>query len=124
MRRWLLGPAEHPHVDKVTHAAAQFRERPEIPSDGELQFDAAYVPEVAERKAPGSPVAGAANVFVFPDLDAGNIAYKDLAQRLGGFTALGPVASGPEAPVPGPLARLFGTENVADMAVIASVLGM
>ena len=72
-------------VDKVHDAAAMFQ-KIEIPGDGELQFDA-FVPAVGEKKAPGSKVAGHANVFVFPELQSGNIAYK-MVQRLGGFTAL------------------------------------
>jgi phosphate acetyltransferase len=90
--------AEHPHVQKVADACKTFQARyPEIAADGELQFDAAYVPGVGQRKAPGSKVAGSANCFIFPDLDAGNIGYK-IAQRLGGFEAYGPILQGSEKP--------------------------
>lgn len=92
------GSAEHPRVQKVVEAWTLFQKRvPDIASDGELQFDAAYVPDIGQRKAPGSRVAGAANCFIFPDLDSGNISYK-IAQRLGGFQAYGPILQGSEKP--------------------------
>ena len=85
------GSAKHPLVEKVQEAARMIKEKyPELPIDGELQADAALVEEVGQLKAKGSKVAGHANVFIFPDLNAGNISYK-LVQRLGGFDAYGPI---------------------------------
>lgn len=93
------GSAKGEMVSKVQDAVALARElAPTLKIDGELQFDAAFVPEVGERKAPGSQVAGHANVFVFPELQSANIGYK-IAQRLGDFSATGPVLQGLAAPV-------------------------
>ena len=93
------GSARHADVDKVCEAVKIFKElAPDVKADGELQFDAAIVPDVAKTKAPGSPVAGHANVLIFPDLDAGNSNYKN-TERLGGFQAVGPLCQGFAKPI-------------------------
>lgn len=88
------GSAHHPSNDKMATAAAHFKQAmPEVLSDGEIQFDAAFDLEVGQKKAPGSPLPGKANIFIFPNLDAGNIAYK-VCQRLGHYQAFGPLVQG------------------------------
>lgn len=92
------GSAEHPRVSKIRDALSAFEaKKTGLLADGELQFDAAFVPDIGARKAKGSPVAGQANCFIFPDLDSGNIGYK-IAQRLGGFDAYGPILQGGAKP--------------------------
>ena len=116
-----LGSADGNSVRTVREALREFRERlPDVTCDGELQVDAALVPEVAGRKAPGSKLAGRANVLVFPNLDAGNIGYK-LVQRLAGSHALGPVLQGLAGPL-NDLSRGASTEDIVHMAYITALM--
>lgn len=113
--------ASHPRVDKVKRALSIAKQlNSELSIDGELQFDAAFDRAVGERKAPDSTVAGRANVFVFPDLDSGNIAYK-ITERVGGATALGPLIQGLAKPCMD-LSRGCRAGDIVDVAVIASMV--
>lgn len=106
-------------VDKVVEATKIAQElRPDLDIDGELQFDAAFVPEIAALKAPGSNVAGKATVFVFPSIEAGNISYK-MAERFGGFAAVGPVLQGLNKPV-NDLSRGCNADDVFKLTLITA----
>ena len=113
------GSASHERVTMVAEATKMAKEKnPEMAIDGELQFDAAFVETVAKKKAPGSEVAGHANVFVFPNIEAGNIGYK-IAQRFGGFEAIGPILQGLNAPV-NDLSRGCSEDEVYSRAIITA----
>lgn len=113
------GSAKGAMVTKVQDATNLVHQKyPDLVCDGELQFDAAIVPRVGEAKAPGSAVAGHANVFIFPELQSGNISYK-VAERLGGFSAIGPVLQGLAAPI-NDLSRGCKTEDVYLLAILTA----
>lgn len=113
------GSASHERVTMVAEATKMAKEKnPKMAIDGELQFDAAFVESVAKKKAPGSEVAGHANVFIFPNIEAGNIGYK-IAQRFGGFEAIGPILQGLNAPV-NDLSRGCVEDEVYSLAIITA----
>lgn len=113
------GSASHERVTMVAEATKMAKEKnPDMAIDGELQFDAAFVESVAKKKAPGSEVAGHANVFIFPNIEAGNIGYK-IAQRFGGFEAIGPILQGLNAPV-NDLSRGCVEDEVYSLAIITA----
>ncbi len=115
------GSAKHEHIDKVMEATKLVKEkRPDLKVDGELQFDAAVVDSVGTRKAPGSEVAGKANVLIFPDLDAGNIGYK-IAQRWGKAEAVGPMVQGLKKPF-FDLSRGCSVEDIVNTAAICALM--
>ncbi|MCV7028286.1 recombinase [Mycobacterium sherrisii] len=115
-----MGSAAHAEVDKVRRAAEMARRlRPGLPIEGELQFDAAFVADIGARKAPGSVVAGQANVMIFPNLDAGNIGYK-ITQRIGGAAALGPILQGFAKPI-NDLSRGCSVDDIEFVALASAV---
>ncbi len=115
------GSAKHELIDKVIEATNIAKQkRPDLNIDGELQFDAAIIDSIGQRKAPGSNVAGRANVLVFPDLQAGNIGYK-IAQRLGGAEAVGPVVQGLKKPL-FDLSRGCSVDDIVNTAAIACLM--
>lgn len=115
------GSAKHELVDKVLEATSIAKEkRPDLNIDGELQFDTAIIDSIGQKKAPGSPVAGRANVLVFPDLQSGNIGYK-IAQRLAGAEAVGPVVQGLKKPL-FDLSRGCSVDDIVNTSAIASLM--
>jgi phosphate acetyltransferase len=112
------GSAKHERTSLVIEATQKVRiMMPDLKIDGEMQFDAAFVPQIGSKKAPGSEVAGQANVFVFPNLDAGNIGYK-IAERLGGATAIGPIIQGLDKPM-NDLSRGCSWEDIVNTAAVS-----
>lgn len=117
------GSAVSPETEKVSDATRMAKEMaPDLMIDGEFQFDAAFVPSVATKKAPESPLKGEANVFIFPSLEAGNIGYK-IAQRLGEFEAIGPILQGLNKPV-NDLSRGCNVDDVYKLALITAMQGL
>lgn len=117
------GSAKSSETGRVSGAVEEAKRRdPSLVIDGEFQFDAAFVPSVAKKKAPDSPLQGDANVFIFPSLEAGNIGYK-IAQRLGGFEAVGPILQGLNKPV-NDLSRGCNEEDVYKLALITAAQGI
>ena len=115
------GSGKGPNVDLVRNATAIAKEMaPQFAIDGEMQFDAAVSPVVGQLKFPGSPVAGYANTFIFPEIQSGNIGYK-IAQRLGGYAAYGPILQGLNAPI-NDLSRGCDAEEVYQMSIITAAL--
>jgi len=115
------GSAQHELINKVIEATKIVREkRPDLNVDGEFQFDTAIIESIGKRKAPGSPVAGKANVMVFPDLNSGNIAYK-IAQRLGGAEAIGPLVQGLNKPC-FDLSRGCSVDDIVNSVLFAAVM--
>ncbi len=113
------GSAEHDAVSKVVAATETARTRaPDLIIDGELQFDAAFDPDVAARKAEDSPLHGNANIFIFPNLESGNIAYK-IAQRMGGAEAIGPILQGLAKPA-NDLSRGCSSEDILHMIAVTA----
>ena len=115
------GSGKGEDVDKMRNAARKTKERnPDLPISGEIQFDAAVSPRVAKKKCPQSEVAGNANTFIFPDINAGNIGYK-IAQRMGNFSAYGPILLGLNSPI-NDLSRGCTADEVYSMAIITAAL--
>lgn len=114
------GSAKDPLADKVIEAKSILDSRkPDFMYDGEIQFDASILPNVCAKKAPGSPIEGKANIFIFPDLQAGNIGYK-IAERLGKCSAIGPMFQGAAKPV-NDLSRGCSAQDIADVAVLTAL---
>ena len=114
------GSAKDPIIEKVVEATAKAQAMaPDMLIDGEMQFDAALLPSIAEKKAPGSPVAGQANVFVFPDLNCGNTMYK-ATERLAGATAIGPLIQGLRRPFTD-VSRGCSVDDIVDCAAVAAI---
>jgi phosphate acetyltransferase len=116
------GSASHPFVEKVQQATAiAKKKKPSLKLDGELQLDSAIVPSVAQKKCPGSPVGGNANVLIFPNLDSGNIGYK-MAQRMAGAEAIGPIVQGLKKPA-FDLSRGCSVNDIVNVMAINAVMG-